>query len=299
MKDKKDEIIMARVADQCQHNYEPHYFDFMDEALQMKVEPILRKSGEPYAFWGGMEEAGRKMLCIYPDYREEDLQWPMMAATCTADFDLDHRNILGELMALKVVEGDDNVRIHDGRADFCPFDVLPVIDGHQSFLATCTADFDLDHRNILGELMAMGITRECLGDINLEEGQVQIIFIKRMLPFFELNFNKLKGRPVKVTYRDAHHIIPFTPHFKTLELVIASDRVDGLIGKIWGFSRQDALTYIKQKRLRVNYEEVVKNDARVKAGDILSLRGKGKARVVDLGGQTKKGKIRAVVEKYV
>lgn len=244
MKDKKDEIIMARVADQCQHNYEPHYFDFMDEALQMKVEPILRKSGEPYAFWGGMEEAGRKMLCIYPDYREEDLQWPMMAATCTADF-------------------------------------------------------DLDHRNILGELMAMGITRECLGDINLEEGQVQIIFIKRMLPFFELNFNKLKGRPVKVTYRDAHHIIPFTPHFKTLELVIASDRVDGLIGKIWGFSRQDALTYIKQKRLRVNYEEVVKNDARVKAGDILSLRGKGKARVVDLGGQTKKGKIRAVVEKYV
>jgi RNA-binding protein YlmH len=245
MKDKKDEILLARVAHACEANYEPQFFDFCDEAMQAKMDGILKKSGEPYGFWGGMPMAGRKMLCVYPGYTAwEDLEWPMMAAV---------------------------------------FD----------------ADFPLEHRNVLGELMALGITRECLGDIYVGDPQVQIIFHAKIYPFLKQNLTRIKGRVVTTDYLPAQDIKAYEPAFKELDVVAASCRVDGLIGKIWGFSRGDALTAIHQGRLRVNYQPVDKGDFRVKTGDILSLRGKGKAVIGDLAGVTKKGNQRIRVRKYV
>ena len=243
--DKKDSFLLARLEDACERNYAPQFFDFYDEAMQMKMEKLLRDSGEPYAFFGGMADAGRKMLCIYPDYFQiETLEWPMMALRFQVDF--------------------------------------PV-----------------DHRNILGELMGMGITRECLGDINLEDGEVQVIFVERLKDFMAMNFTKVKGRSIKPEFYPVSEIKNYTLKFKRMELVTASDRLDGVINKIWGFSRQDSLTYIKQRRVRVNYEAIEKNDFRVKDGDIIALRGKGKARIVTIGGQTKKGRLRLVVDRYV
>ncbi|MDO4287660.1 MAG: YlmH/Sll1252 family protein [Eubacterium sp.] len=243
--DKKDSFLLARLEDACEKNYAPQFFDFYDEAMQAKMTRQLQRSGEPFAFFGGMAEAGRKMLCIYPEYVEADsLEWPMLALRFQADF-------------------------------------------------------PLEHRNILGELMGMGITRECIGDINVDDGEVQVIFVERLRDFMAMNFTRVKGRSIKPEFYPVSEIKGYALKFKRLELVAASDRLDGIINKIWGFSRQDSLTYIRQRRVRVNYEEVEKNDFRVKSGDVIALRGKGKARVVSLGGQTKKGKLRLVVDRYV
>ena len=247
MSDKKDAFMLARIEEACQHNYEPRYFDFCDLALQRKLIPVLNKSGEPYCFYGGTAEAERKMLCIYPAWMDEDeLTWPMAALR------------------------------------FQP-------------------DFPVDHRNVLGELMAQGITRECLGDIFVSEGEVQAIFVSRLLPFFKENISKFKGRSVKIQWiEDVGEIKTYPIAYKSLSVVTASDRVDGLIGKIWGFSRQDALEMIKQKRLRINAEEITKNDFRFEAGDVLSLRGKGKAKIAAISdSKTKKGNLRVTVWKYI
>ena len=243
--DKKDEFLLARVEEACQNNYAPQFFDFQDEAMQMKMEKILKHSGEPYLFWGGTENAGRRMLCIYPDYLEADtLEWPMLA-----------------------------VAFHK--------------------------EFPMDHRHVLGELMHLGITRECVGDINMNDEEVQVVFAERLRDFITLNFTKVKGRTIKPEILEPDLIKTFELRFKRLELVAASDRLDGVINKIWGFSRQDSITYIKQRRVRVNYEAVTKNDYRIKNGDVISFRGKGKAVITELGGVTKKGNLRLIVDKYI
>ena len=41
-------------------------------------------------------------------------------------------------------------------------------------------EFPMDHRNVLGELMHLGITRECVGDINLNDEEVQVILRERL-----------------------------------------------------------------------------------------------------------------------
>ncbi|MGL4548138.1 hypothetical protein [Eubacterium aggregans] len=53
MKDKKEEIFLARVSDACERNYEPRFFDFCDEAMQSKIERLLKGKWEPYAFFLG------------------------------------------------------------------------------------------------------------------------------------------------------------------------------------------------------------------------------------------------------
>ncbi len=243
--DKKESFLLARLEDACEKNYMPQFFDFYDEAMQMKITRKLQYSGEPYCFFGGMADAGRKMLCIYPDYCEaSDLEWPILAMRFQTDASVGHRNILGELMGL-------------------------------------------------------GITRECIGDINVEEGEVQIIFTAHLRDFLMMNFTRVKGQVIKPIFCGISEIKNYVPRFKRMTLVAASDRLDGIINKIWGFSRQDSLTYIKQRRVRVNYEEIEKNDYRIKEGDVISLRGKGKARVIELGGQTKKGNLRLIVDRYI
>lgn len=55
-----------------------------------------------------------------------------------------------------------------------------------------------------------------------------------------------------------------------------------------GFFEQNSLVLIKQGKVRVNYMEISKNDFRLKAGDIISLRGKGKAKVISMDERTKR-----------
>lgn len=157
----------------------------------------------------------------------------------------------------------------------------------------------IDHRHVLGELMSLGITRESIGDIDVGEERVQVIANQRLQDFLWLNFSRVKGREIKTRIVKGEEIVPSEQKFKRLSCVVASNRLDGIINKIWGFSRQNSLVFIKQGKVRVNYSEVSRNDYRINAGDIIALRGKGKARIVSLDERTKKGNIRVEVDKYV
>lgn len=245
MTDKKDIFLLSRIADACDKNFEPRFFDFYDEMFQKKIADTIKHSGVPYLFFGGHPDAERKMLCIYPDYlSSEDLEWPIFA-----------------------IQFEKTIAI--------------------------------DHRNVLGELMHLGITRESIGDIDVGENQVQIIAHQRLQDFLWINLTQVKGREIKTMFKDCQQIQSFEKNFKRLSVVVASNRLDGIINKIWGFSRQNSLVLIKQGKVRVNYMEVSKNDFRLKAGDIISLRGKGKAKVISMDERTKKGNIRLEVDRYI
>jgi RNA-binding protein YlmH len=147
--------------------------------------------------------------------------------------------------------------------------------------------------------MHLGITRESIGDIDVGEEIVQIIAHQRLQDFLWINFNQVKGREIKTTIKEYQQILCVKKNFKRISVVVASNRLDGIINKIWGFSRQNSLIFIKQGKVRVNYSEISKNDFRLKSGDILSLRGKGKAKIISMDERTKKGNIRLEVDRYI
>lgn len=160
-------------------------------------------------------------------------------------------------------------------------------------------DFPMDHRNVLGTLMSLGVTRESLGDISLSDNEVQVIFKAHLASFLEREFVSVKGRTIKPAFFDYGGIRAYTRAFKEMNITVSSERIDSVIARIWGLSRQDAATAIRQGRVRVNDAEISKLTAKVKPGDIIALRGKGKAAVDDFDGSTKKNRLRLRVKKYV
>ena len=71
--------------------------------------------------------------------------------------------------------------------------------------------------------MHLGITRECVGDINMNDEEVQVVFAERLRDFITLNFTKVKGRTIKPEILEPDLIKTFELRFKRLELVAASD----------------------------------------------------------------------------
>lgn len=247
---KKEKIILARVKDAVLAQDYLHFFDFYDEVLQMQMTEILRKNCADFFWHGGFDDAARKMLCVVPDYlsgtigEAETLEWPMMAVR---------------------------------------------------FLA----DFEYNHRHVLGELMGLGIERNCIGDIHIDGDETQVIFHEKIYPFLKNNFTRLRGKKIMPAFYPAREIKAYAPKFEEKIITVSSPRIDAVIDRIWGISRQDAAAAIHQKRLRVNYREISKKDLTVKPGDIISFRGKGKAKVSDFIGLSKKGKQRIKIERYI
>ena len=160
-------------------------------------------------------------------------------------------------------------------------------------------DFPMDHRHVLGTLMSLGVTRDSLGDISLSENEVQVIFKAHLASFLEQEFISVKGRTIKPAFFDYDGIRVFTKSFKEMNITVSSERIDSVIARIWGLSRQDAAMAVKQGRVRVNDAEVGKLTVKVKPGDVIALRGHGKAVIEGFDGNTKKSRLRLTIKKYV
>ena len=75
-------------------------------------------------------------------------------------------------------------------------------------------------------------------------------------------------------------------------------RLDNVIASAFGLSRGKAAEAIGRGIVFVNHVEVTKADFQLKEGDKLTLRGKGKARLSEIGGKSRKDRQYITLEKY-
>ncbi len=159
--------------------------------------------------------------------------------------------------------------------------------------------FNFNHRHVLGTLMGLGIEHQCIGDISFDEQECQVVFDQKIFPFLKNEFVSIRGRRIAPVYFNYPDIRAFQQKKKQMNITVNSPRIDTVIDRIWGLSRQNAETAIRQSRIRVNYLEIDKKNFVVKSGDIISFKGKGKAKIVAFNGKSKKGKYQIQVEKYI
>lgn len=104
-----EEIFLAHIDDlsrMSEKNYSPEYTAFLDERRQMLAETALRCAGAEYfRFFGGYENAVRRVLCIYPEYNApEDGDFPVKAIKFTfrRQDAVTHSQLLGTVMSLGI-----------------------------------------------------------------------------------------------------------------------------------------------------------------------------------------------------
>ena len=155
------------------------------------------------------------------------------------------------------------------------------------------------HRDFLGALMGTGIAREAVGDICVSKGSCDFFVTGEIAPYLLQNFTsagrtKLHLSPIPVT--DVQ--IP-QPKVKQIRDTLASLRLDGVISSGFRIGRSLAVDYIHAGRCAINGLPCQKPDKTVAQGDKLSVRGLGKIKLVQINGQTKKGRISVVIDRYV
>ena len=155
----------------------------------------------------------------------------------------------------------------------------------------------LSHRDVLGALMGLGIKREMIGDIMTNQNKAQFFCHDSVSGFVEMNLTKIGRYSVEINKSDFSEIIP--PPKKPVNINVSSMRLDSVCGECFGVSRTKAAEIIRRGLVSVNWQITDSISCEVKAGDRISMRGKGKIRLGEVTGQSKKGRLFVTVYRYV
>ncbi len=206
-------------------------------------------------------------------------------------------NSLGELQ----VDFDGGfVGAERKRAAFCHED----FEGTPNFeIAVRKAEWNgefarLGHRDVLGSITGLGIGRECVGDIIATKDFAKIIVDKKMCDYFVANLTKIGEAGVKTSVDDLADIAPKEERLKEIRATVASLRADSIAAAGFGMSRSKAATEISAEKVKLNHQTLKSSSHAVKAGDVLSMRGRGRLEVSEITGQTKKGRIGVLLKRF-
>lgn len=157
----------------------------------------------------------------------------------------------------------------------------------------------LSHRDYLGAILGLGIDRRQVGDIIVKPFGAYVIMNEKMADYVSSQLLSI-GRYQKIAISK----VPFdeleidTPCIKMINQTVSSLRMDAVAACSFGLSRTECAKLIQGEKLRCN-GRIVGVSEPVKEGDVLTMRGYGKARFVAINGQTKKERIHITIERYV
>ncbi len=157
----------------------------------------------------------------------------------------------------------------------------------------------LTHRDFLGALMGAGIARETIGDICVYTGGCDFFVAAEIAPYLLQNFTsagRTKLRMEQIPLSQAH--IP-EPEVQQIRDTLASLRLDSVISAGFRISRSLAAQAICAGKATIDGLPCEKPDKTVEEGAKISLRGFGKIKLQTINGQTKKGRISVVIDRYV
>ena len=260
---EEDKILVAKILDKIQYASQKNQIqitDFLDGYQQKIAQKVLQQVRyQESTFYGGYEEAERKMLFLFPErlftllkenlQEDKMIQKEMKAITIKLPNDLkgkySHRDYLSGIMKLGIKRekiGDILVR-EDGADILVQEEMLTYLLSNLSELT----------RFQKAEILAKEISEIEVVPIQLEE----------------------------------------------LVILVPQLRLDVVVSELVHTSRTKAEEIIMQERVLVNYETKTKNATILQVGDLLTIRGKGKFKIGEVICQTIKGKLRVKVEKYV
>ena len=157
---------------------------------------------------------------------------------------------------------------------------------------------ELTHRDVLGALMHLGVERGVLGDIFVKEQEAVLFCRDSMADFVAENLVRIRHTTVICALID--EIPPgLAPKLRAEELVVSSDRADGIVAKVYGLSRSESLGLFRQKKIFVNGRKYENNSGVLKDGDLVSVRGYGRFIFEGTLRETKKGRNRIKISRYI
>ena len=155
------------------------------------------------------------------------------------------------------------------------------------------------HRDFLGALMGAGIGRETVGDILVGKSSCDFFVTEEIAPYLQQNFTGAGRTKLHLERIDLQDVCVPEPEIKEIRDTLASLRLDSIISAGFRVSRTQATQFVTTGRAAIDGLPCEKPDKAVEQGAKISVRGLGKIKLKIVNGQTKKGRISVVIDRYV
>ncbi len=155
----------------------------------------------------------------------------------------------------------------------------------------------LSHRDFLGSILSLGITRDNIGDICILGNECIIFALEKMADYIVLNLKEVKKEKVRLSLYDTDDI-SVKREYEEIKKSVASLRADAVVGAIFNLSRASATDEIRRGMVSLNYKILSDPSKKIKKDDVFSLKGKGKAKISEDGETSKKGRVFITIKKY-
>ena len=272
VRDESYELLSARVGDLLRRaeSGTVAVLPFLNPRDVRRAERALREYGAQGQawFWGGYPEAERACLFLLPDY----LLACLPNGRVTAE---DGANLL-ELLAEDVSEAVCSVRVKGS--------------GYRT----------LSHRDYLGSILGLGLERDALGDVAVQNEHEAVVFCSQKIAhFLTVNLEKVAS--------DTVHCLPYTVdgqftdgrRYRPISDTVASQRLDCVIAALTNLSRDDAQRLIRAGLVEVEFEPEERVDCHLTPPATLSVRGYGRFILRAFDGETRKGRLRLRADQLI
>lgn len=159
--------------------------------------------------------------------------------------------------------------------------------------------YEISHRDVLGAVLGLGLKREMIGDIIMTGRGCQIVCDAVMSEFISRNLTKIGAAAVELAPLELSAIAGREERVKEIRTTIASLRLDAVAAAGFSTSRTKMAGEIDADKVKVNWQDAKSAAQTIKAGDIISMRGRGRVEVCEVLGQTKKGRISILLKRFI
>jgi len=158
---------------------------------------------------------------------------------------------------------------------------------------------DLDHGDFLGSIIGLGIKRDRIGDIYVHPTFCHVVATDEMAQYLDVHLRQVHRQDVFTAVLPIEDLKPVHQTLEEMSFTVASLRLDGIASDAYRISRAKIVEPIKAGKCRVNWRTEEDPSKALKEGDVISLKGLGRFKLLEVDGLTKKGRIRVRVGKFI
>lgn len=231
--------------------------------------------------------------------------------------DYERRALKGEAVLTKFLDDDDlkkvkglasheiKVYFNGGYEDSERMRALIMLTSYEApeadeFAITCLEIMPLSkyrpitHRHVLGTLMSLGLKRQVLGDIIINNDLINVFVINEVVNFIQTNLLEINQVSVRITSKDSFDKLTSSDG-EEIMINIPSVRLDAIIAKVLHLARGKASEVIEKGLVQINHHECLNNSYQVKINDIISVRHFGRIELLEIVRTTKKDRLQVRV----
>lgn len=159
-------------------------------------------------------------------------------------------------------------------------------------------DSTLTHRDLLGSLMGLGITREKVGDILVSRHSADVAISPSLTEFLLREWSSAGRVRLSVSEITREEVEIPEQTVTRVSDTVSSMRLDTVVSSAFSMSRGKASELISAGKVSLDHMPCVKCDKGVGENSVITARGFGKAVVRECSRVSKKGRIILVIDRY-